>query len=470
MEPPDPNLGRVIDGRYELERRLGEGGMGSVYAARHVKLGRRVAVKIIHEELANRAEVISRFEREVEANARLEHPNVATAIDCGDDGGTAYLVMQLVEGESLRMLMNDGPMEWREASEIGAQVADALAAAHAAGVVHRDLKPGNVIVERDDVGRPRARVLDFGIASLLDEVDQSRAKLTREGHVVGTLGYMAPEQALARDTTAKADVYSLGILLWEMLAGDKLYDRSELTIASYIVQQLTESPPRLTNVPEPLAELVSRMLVTAVDERVASAEAVRDTLRMLLLQDLTPDDGASAVQTAADTDTPPAPPKSRPRPGPDPMRLAAPLAAVVAGVLMFGAALGSGEHGVRLAKLADPEAPAPEPVTVAAPRAPEPPDDMELALAALVDGHDDWRVRVDAARRLLAEEDELPSFARNVALLEVAPRCEVRMRAAEALVEEGDPRAEAVLRRRRRDRCRPLRQTIDRGLERLGGM
>ncbi|MBZ0116891.1 MAG: serine/threonine protein kinase, partial [Sandaracinaceae bacterium] len=207
--PDDPLIGRELDGRYRIVRSVGSGGMGSVYEAEHLALGKRVAIKVIRAELVADEETRARFEREARATAQIEHPHVTTGMDFGrlPDGG-AYLVVQLVRGTSLRDRIAEGPMPWREACTIGAQIADALAAIHAAGFVHRDLTPGNVLVARREDGSPHVHVLDLGVAALTAE--SSDGRLTETGRVVGTTGYMAPEQALGQRVDARADLYSLG--------------------------------------------------------------------------------------------------------------------------------------------------------------------------------------------------------------------------------------------------------------------
>ena len=219
-------IGRVIDGRYRIDRVLGQGGMGAVFVAEHLTLAKPVALKIILPQLAGDAELAQRFAREAMVSAKLEHPHVASALDYGTlaEGG-AYLVMQLARGRGLRAWLH-GRADPRTAIAIGAQIADALGAAHAHGIVHRDLKPENVIVEERDGGL-HARVLDFGIARVADAA-KGDAPLTRLGTVMGTAGYMAPEQAVGEAVDARADVYALGVILWELVAGKTLFDQDDL--------------------------------------------------------------------------------------------------------------------------------------------------------------------------------------------------------------------------------------------------
>jgi len=281
-------VGRVIDDRYRIEGMLGEGGMGAVFEAEHLKLMKRVALKVIHPQFAGDGEVAKRFVREAMASAQMEHPHVASATDYGtlDEGG-AYLVMQLIRGESLRdVLAARGPLGWVGACEVGAQVADALADAHKRSIVHRDLKPDNVMLEPRDDGSRLVKVLDFGIARVADEkLTQSGQALTRVGTVIGTPGYMAPEQALGEPVDYRVDLYALGLLLYEMIVGKRLFEIDDLT--AIVTRQLTEDCPRVSDevadVPPELDELIARLLQKDREARPGSAGEVREALRSLVL-------------------------------------------------------------------------------------------------------------------------------------------------------------------------------------------
>ena len=281
-EVPDPWVGRVVDERYRVLSRLGDGGMGNVYEAEHLKLGKRVALKVIRPELVSDDEIRARFEREARATASIEHPHVATATDFGPlpDGG-AYLVTQLIRGISLRDRHAAGATDWREACEIGSQVADALATIHGLGFVHRDLTPDNVLLSKRDDGSPFVHVLDLGVVGVVE--GPSDRRLTAEGHIVGTAGYMAPEQALGQPTDAKADLYALGVLLWEMCTGRALFPQRELT--QVVAVQLTEAvpPPEPPSgaLPVQLTALIRALLEPQHQNRTSDAGAVRDELRSL---------------------------------------------------------------------------------------------------------------------------------------------------------------------------------------------
>lgn len=287
-------IGRVIDRRYKIVKELAEGGMGTVYIAEHLALGKEVALKIIHPELAGDDELAERFAREAMATAKLDHPHVASAMDYGKlpEGG-AYLVMQLVRGPSLQdVLETQGRVPWPRVCAIGAQVADALSAAHAHGIIHRDLKPENVMLVPRDDGSELVKVLDFGIARLSDDKVNPvarRSRLTRRGTVMGTPGYMSPEQALGENIDERADIYALGTLMWESMVGRTLWEGDTLTdiVQSQLSEDLT---PRLAEeandptVPPELQALVDAMLAHHADDRPTKAGEVRDALRQLTLK------------------------------------------------------------------------------------------------------------------------------------------------------------------------------------------
>ncbi|HEV8549185.1 MAG TPA: serine/threonine-protein kinase, partial [Polyangiaceae bacterium] len=215
----DPLVGTLLAERYRVVALLGSGGMGAVYRAEHVHMKKPVAVKILHRHMTTNQEVVARFEREAVAAGRIEHPNVAAATDFGRlADGSFYLVLEYVEGKSLGLAMDEGPMPPARALGIVRQIAGGLAAAHAAGIVHRDLKPDNVLlVERDGV-RDIVKVLDFGIAKVHLEEGSGHRPLTQIGTIFGTPQYMSPEQGQGHTVDARSDLYALGVLAYEMLA------------------------------------------------------------------------------------------------------------------------------------------------------------------------------------------------------------------------------------------------------------
>ncbi len=272
-------------GPYEVLGPLGAGGMGEVYRARDARLGREVAVKILPEALARDPDRVARFEREARALAALSHPNVLAIHDFGRAGDVAYVVTELLEGETLRERLTRDRPTWRRAAEIAAAIADALAAAHARHIVHRDLKPENVFLTSDG----RVKVLDFGLAKVVEPVLPDASTLTSphstsEGHLVGTVSYMSPEQARGLRVDERTDVFSLGCVLYEMLGGRRPFDRP--TVADTISAILHEEPapldgPQPTAPPPSLVSIVSRCLEKSPEDRFHSAHDLALSLRSL---------------------------------------------------------------------------------------------------------------------------------------------------------------------------------------------
>ncbi len=290
-------IGRIIDDRYEVLELLAEGGMGTVFIAQHLRLAKQVALKTIHPELAGDQELAERFAREAMVTAKLDHPHVASALDYGTlpEGG-AYLIMQLVRGPSLQdVVERGGRLSWPRVCAIGVQVADALSAAHAEGIIHRDLKPENVLLEPRDDGSELVKVLDFGIArigpsdGMTPATSGTGARLTRRGTVMGTPGYMSPEQALGEAVDARSDLYALGTLVWEALAGRQLWEGESLT--DIVAEQLSgDRVARLSvvsedpSIPPALQELTDALLSRKPVHRPENAAQVRDAFRELALR------------------------------------------------------------------------------------------------------------------------------------------------------------------------------------------
>ncbi len=271
----DPLIGQILASRYRITRLLGTGGMGAVYRAEHIHMRKAVALKVLHREMTAMPEIVARFEREAVAAARIEHPNVATATDFGRlDDGAFYLVLEFVEGQSLsKALELAGTFSPLRAVHVTRQIADALAAAHGAGVVHRDLKPDNVMLVEREGDRDFAKVLDFGIAKVHsgDDANDAGPALTQAGSVFGTPSYMSPEQAKGDAVDARSDLYTLGMILYELLSGDTAFAAPELI--AILTKTLTEEPPPLPeSVPVPLRDLVMKLLRKEPAERVQSAE------------------------------------------------------------------------------------------------------------------------------------------------------------------------------------------------------
>jgi serine/threonine protein kinase len=262
----------LLGGRYRLGERLAEGGMGSVYRAVDESLGRQVAVKVLRRELADEPAFLERFRREARAAAALSHPGVAGVYDYGELGGQPFIVMELVEGETLEeRIAARGRLPWAETFGLGEQVARALAAAHGHRLVHRDVKPGNILIGPGE----RAKVTDFGIAKAA-----AATTLTRTGMVLGSANYVAPEQAKDDDVGPAADQYSLGCVLFEAVTGRTPYaGKNPVAIATQHVSAPVPDPRRLRrDLPVPAASLIQRALAKDPRERFPSASAMADAL------------------------------------------------------------------------------------------------------------------------------------------------------------------------------------------------
>jgi serine/threonine-protein kinase len=264
---------RTLAGRYELAEVIGRGGMGTVYRAVDLVLGRSVAVKMLPGLLADQDPTsVARFEREARAAAALNHPAVVAVYDTGADETTRFIVMELVAGRSLDSILRDeGPLDPERAAGIAARVADALAAAHAAGIVHRDIKPANVMVAEDGL----VKVLDFGIARAMDATT-----LTQNASVLGTAAYMAPEQALGKPADERSDIYSLGCVLYALLAGHPPFTEGGAAAILNQHANIPPTPPRAENsrVSPALEAVVMQMLAKSPDDRPQTAAQVRDRL------------------------------------------------------------------------------------------------------------------------------------------------------------------------------------------------
>jgi serine/threonine protein kinase/dienelactone hydrolase len=268
-------------GVYTVNRLLGSGGMGEVWRARDERLGRDVAIKVLLPYFSNDAERVRRFQQEARSASALNHTNVLTVHDVGEHGGAPYLVTECLEGEALRARLATERPSVDEAIDVALQVARGLAAAHARGIAHRDLKPENIFLVADG----RVKILDFGLAKLLDqslpapEIQETQAQ-TRRGVIVGTAGYMAPEQVLGGEVDARADVFAAGAVLYEMLAGCRAF-RSDGTFET-LNAILTAQPPDLSGVnpevPAELSQIVGRCLAKSPDERFPTASELVSAL------------------------------------------------------------------------------------------------------------------------------------------------------------------------------------------------
>lgn len=272
-----PSVDVTLGGRYTLTERIAIGGMGEVWKARDKVLGRTVAVKILKEEYTGDPGFLERFRAEARHTALLNHPGVANVFDYGEEDGSAYLVMELVPGEPLsNIIERDKQLPADRILNIMAQTARALAAAHAQGLVHRDVKPGNLIITPDE----RVKVTDFGIARLADQVP-----LTATGQVMGTAQYLAPEQATGQQATQSSDMYSLGIIGYECLAGRRPFT-GESQIAIALAQVNDPPPPLPQDVPAPAAALIMCLLSKDPADRPETATALASAIDAIRRRDI----------------------------------------------------------------------------------------------------------------------------------------------------------------------------------------
>ncbi|MDT0157782.1 protein kinase [Microbacterium sp. ARD32] len=272
-----PTQGVSFGGRYELQSRIAIGGMGEVWEATDHVIGRTVAIKILKDEYMGDPGFLERFRAEARHAALVNHEGIASVFDYGEENGSAYLVMELVPGEALSTILErDGALSADKTLDIVAQTASALQAAHAAGLVHRDIKPGNLLITPDG----RVKITDFGIARIADQVP-----LTATGQVMGTVQYLSPEQASGHAASPATDVYSLGIVAYECLAGKRPFTgESQVAIA---MAQINEQPPPLpATVPQPVQNLVMAMIAKKPGERPSSAATVSRAAQALRRGDL----------------------------------------------------------------------------------------------------------------------------------------------------------------------------------------
>ncbi|SMY11864.1 protein kinase domain-containing protein [Brevibacterium jeotgali] len=267
-----PQPGTVLGGRYDLTSRIAVGGMGEVWKGRDKVIDREVAAKILKEEYLSDQGFLDRFRAEARSMGAVSHPGIASVFDYGEETGSPYLVMEYVPGEPLSALIDrNGVVPEDDVLELIAQSAEALGSAHRSGVVHRDVKPGNILVTPDF----RVKLTDFGIARVADQ-----APLTKTGQVMGTAQYLAPEQATGKGSTPKSDLYSLGIIMYEALAGRRPFT-GDSQVAIAIAQVNTTAPELPDTVSEPIRRLVASLLSKKQDQRPDSGEALAKAARAL---------------------------------------------------------------------------------------------------------------------------------------------------------------------------------------------
>ncbi len=261
-------------GRYEIKEERGRGSMGVVYKAYDPQIGRFVALKVLRQDRVTSKAFVDRFLREARAIGKLSHPNIVNIYDIGEDKGTVYITMEFIEGVPLSQLMKEGMLSLEQVLEIGAQTAEALSYAHRRGIVHRDVKPSNVILQPDG----RVKITDFGIAHIEDpEIPQQ----TQAGEILGTPAYMSPEQVNGRAVDGRSDLFSLGVVLYEALTGQKPFKGQNIASLFREIVEKTPSPPSSINpeVPDGVSKVVMRCLAKDPAERPSDGEELARELR-----------------------------------------------------------------------------------------------------------------------------------------------------------------------------------------------
>jgi serine/threonine protein kinase len=287
----DPHIGLVVAGHYRIEKRIAIGGFGSIYRAEQIDIAKPVALKIMHRELAADANLVARFRREGDVLIKLRDRHTVATFEVGQTPeGLPFIAMELLEGESLlRMLQLYGRMPWQRVFKIARQMCSALREAHALGIVHRDLKPGNIFLTNDEV----VKVLDFGIAKILATSEMPNPQeLTVMGTAVGTLEYMGPEQLMGGRADARTDIYTVGVLAYEMITGKRPFNVAGLELLTVQLTESPQPPSALIPLPPAVDELILRCLAHDSADRFANVDELARAL------DAVPSTAPSAPQPA----------------------------------------------------------------------------------------------------------------------------------------------------------------------------
>ena len=282
VELLDPMIGVVIGGRYRLELKIASGGFGAIYRAFDLRGDRDLALKLLHPRLAMDGAVIARFRREGAALSKLRNPHTVRAFDVGETpDGILYIAMELLEGESLYDHFRElGVLSWRRMAQIARQVCDALGEAHALGIIHRDLKPANIHLAADDF----VKVLDFGIAKIVHGGELENADLTHAGQMIGTFDYMPPEQMVGGELSPHSDIFTLGIVMYEMISGQLPFGAAATASAmlAALVTKLPRPPSTKAECPPELDRIILKCLARKPEDRFADSHALAAAIDQVL--------------------------------------------------------------------------------------------------------------------------------------------------------------------------------------------